>query len=288
MAFKGTRAAQRRATSPRRSRRSAAISTPTPRASRPPTTPSVLKEDVALGARHPRRHPAATRSSIADELDRERSVILQEIGQVEDTPDDIIFDLFQETAFPDQPIGRPVLGTRRRSSSLPREAIGDYHARALRGAATWWSPRPGSVEHERCRRAGRAAFGALPPTGAARASRPLRGGETVEDAISSRCTWCSASRASLSRSPTTTRLGALRPLLGGGMSSRLFQEVREKRGLVYSIYTFAASYVDRRPVRHLRRHRRERDRRADAGAGDELVKSGTPPPEDEVAAHARR
>ena len=76
------------------------------------------------------------------ELARERDVVLQEIGQAHDTPDDIIFDYFQEAAFPDQPLGRPVLGQAAVVGAMPRACARRLHGQPLSGAATWCWPRP--------------------------------------------------------------------------------------------------------------------------------------------------
>ena len=112
------------ATSPRRSRRSAASSMPRPASTPPPITRACC-QGLAARPRHPGRHHARPRFDRA-ELERERDVILQEIAAALDMPEDIVFDLLQEAAFPDQPIGRPILGTARERRQLQRADLGAY------------------------------------------------------------------------------------------------------------------------------------------------------------------
>ena len=122
------------ATSPRRSRRLAVISTPTPRRETTAYYAKVMKEDVPLALdlladilQHSTFDP--------EELERERAVVIQEIAQVNDTPDDLVFDRFQETAYPDQPIGRTILGPPELVGSYSRDALAAYmgaHYRAAR------------------------------------------------------------------------------------------------------------------------------------------------------------
>ena len=142
----GHRAALGARASPRRSRRSAATSTPIPRASSTAYYAKVLKEDVALGARHPRRHPAALDLRRRPSWSASARSILQEIGQANDTPDDIIFDHFQERAFPDQAMGRPVLGSAEIIKQLgARRPVAAYLQRPLRRRAH------GAVGGRQCR-----------------------------------------------------------------------------------------------------------------------------------------
>ena len=179
-----------------------------------------------------------------DELAREKEVIVQEIGQAYDTPDDIVFDRFQEAAYPDQALGRPVLGTAGNVAALDRGAL-----RAWLGSR-YTAPRmvlaaAGGLDHERLARLAEDAFGALPQ---AEAPAPdparYRGGETRTERDLEQLHVVLGVEGLAYGDPAFPALQVLSTLLGGGMSSRLFQEVREKRGLAYAIYSFTASYVD--------------------------------------------
>ena len=179
-----------------------------------------------------------------DEIERERGVILQEIGQANDTPDDIIFDHFQETAYPGQPMGRPTLGTEALIRSMPREAIAGYMTRHY-AAGNLVVAAAGRLEHESVVRLVERHFGDLPSMmPAAAAAGTYEGGEFREerdlDQVHVVLGFPSVSYAD----PDYFAVLLLSTLLGGGMSSRLFQEIREKRGLVYSIYSFNAPFVD--------------------------------------------
>jgi predicted Zn-dependent peptidase len=203
----------------------------------------LLKEDLALGADI--IGDILTHSVFApDEVERERGVILQEIGQANDTPDDIIFDHFQEAAYPEQAMGRPVLGTEQIIKNLKRQEIAaymhsHYAAKNVVVAAT------GNLEHDRVVDLVKQHFADLRTDmpHAATAGR-YDGGEFREardlDQVHIVLGFPGVGYADPEYYPALL----LSTLLGGGMSSRLFQEIREKRGLVYSIYSFAAPYMD--------------------------------------------
>jgi predicted Zn-dependent peptidase len=203
----------------------------------------VLKEDTALVAdiigdilTHSIFDP--------EEIERERGVILQEIGQANDTPDDIIFDHFQEAAFPGQPMGRPVLGTEAVIREMPRATLTRYMRRHY-AAGSVVVAAAGAIEHEQVLDLVRRHFADLsadpvPPFSPGR----YEGGEFREnrdlDQVHIVLGFPSVAYADPDYYPALL----LSTLLGGGMSSRLFQEVREKRGLVYSVYSFTAPYLD--------------------------------------------
>ncbi len=178
------------------------------------------------------------------ELARERAVVLQEIGQAEDTPDDIIFDHFQAAAFPDQAIGRPVLGTAEIIRDLPRAAIAGYfkeHYTAERMVLA----AAGKVDHDRLVELASRVFGEL----GAQAKPDLEparygGGEFRESRDLEQVHLVLGFPSVGYQDPDHYAATVLSAVLGGGMSSRLFQEIREKRGLVYSIYSFASPYSD--------------------------------------------
>ena len=203
----------------------------------------LLKEDLALGADI--IGDILTHSTFdPEELERERGVILQEIGQANDTPDDIVFDHFQETAFPDQPMGRPTLGSEDGIRAMGRDALTGYMTRHY-AAGNVVVAAAGNLRHETVVDLARQHFADLPsamPPPFVRGE--YRGGEFREarelDQVHIVLGFPSVSYADPDYYPALL----LSTLLGGGMSSRLFQEIREKRGLVYSIYSFSAPFLD--------------------------------------------
>ncbi len=203
----------------------------------------VLKEDTALAADI--IGDILTHSTFdPEELERERGVILQEIGQANDTPDDIIFDRFQEQAFPGQSVGRPVLGTEGTIQAMPRTALMGYMRRHY-PASNVVIAAAGALEHDGIVELARAHFADL---AADPAPGPLearyQGGEFREDRDLDQVHIVLGFPSVAYQDPDFYPTLLLSTLLGGGMSSRLFQEVREKRGLVYSIYSFTAPFND--------------------------------------------
>jgi predicted Zn-dependent peptidase len=203
----------------------------------------VLKEDTALGADI--IGDILTHSTFdRDELERERGVILQEIGQANDTPDDIIFDHFQETAYPGQPMGRPVLGTEEIIRALPRDALLTYMRRHYTTGNTVVAA-AGNLQHDQILDLVQRHFADLPTEKIPAIEPGLYGGgefreERDLDQVHIVLGFPSVAYGHPDYYPTML----LSTLLGGGMSSRLFQEVREKRGLVYSVYSFTAPAMD--------------------------------------------
>jgi len=178
------------------------------------------------------------------ELARERGVILQEIGQVQDTPDDLVFDLFQETAYPGQPLGRSILGPAEIVAALPRGALLDYMAHHY-GPEHLVLAAAGKVEHGRLVELAERLFRELPRPGP-HAAEPARyvGGERREERDLEQAHLLLGLPAFAYTDDDFYALQVLSTMLGGGMSSRLFQEVREKRGLAYSVFSFASCYND--------------------------------------------
>ncbi|MGQ0676060.1 MAG: M16 family metallopeptidase, partial [Rhodospirillales bacterium] len=179
-----------------------------------------------------------------EELKRERAVILQEIGQARDTPDDIVFDYFQAAAFPGQGVGRPVLGradvVRRMKRGAVRSFLARHYApgRLVLAAA-------GNVDHDRLVQLAGEKFDALAPAAAhARAPARYRGGEKRDQRKLDQVHLVLGFEGVGHHDPDFYPMQVMSMLLGGGMSSRLFQEVREKRALAYSIYSFAGSMRD--------------------------------------------
>ncbi len=179
-----------------------------------------------------------------EELARERQVVLQEIGLAEDTPDDIVFDLFQETAFPAQPLGWPVLGRAEVVAELGRDALTGYLSGQY-GADRMVLAAAGRVDHaalvalaER-QLGGLKALGEPRPVPATYVGGELRGERDLEQVH-----LVLGFPGVSAHDPDFYAANVLSTLVGGGMSSRLFQEVREKRGLVYSIYSFLSHFED--------------------------------------------
>jgi predicted Zn-dependent peptidase len=179
-----------------------------------------------------------------EELERERAVVIQEIMQSHDTPDDIVFDRFQETAFPRQPIGRSVLGTADLIRSIPREALVAYVNAHYRASGIVLAA-AGRIEHDRLVELADDAFRGL-KAGDEKAREPAVyvGGDCRENRDLEQAHIILGFEGLAYRDPDFYALSVLSTLLGGGMSSRLFQEIREKRGLVYSIYSFPSSFID--------------------------------------------
>ena len=179
-----------------------------------------------------------------DELDRERSVVLQEIGQAQDTPDDVVFDHFQSTAFPDQPLGRPVLGKSDIVAAIPRDAIvsfRDEHYRTSRMVVA----AAGNIQHDQMVDYAQQAFGDLKNGGDATAQEAVyNSGERREVRDLEQIHLVLGFRWAPTGTPEFYTMSVLSNLLGGGMASRLFQEIREERGLVYSIDTFMSAFAD--------------------------------------------
>ncbi len=179
-----------------------------------------------------------------DELERERAVVLQEIGQAYDTPDDIVFDHFQETAYPGQALGRPVLGESRTVGALDRTALWDY-MHSHYGPQQMVVAAAGNVTHDRFVEMVAGAFthedfasnGATDPA-------TYRGGDRREERDLEQVHLLLGFEGVGYLDDDYYALNLLSMLFGGGMSSRLFQEVREKRGLVYSIYSFHSAFID--------------------------------------------
>ena len=177
-------------------------------------------------------------------LRREQNVIVQEIGAAEDTPDDLIWDKLQETAFAGQPIGRSILGTPATVRSFDRTRLAGYLARNYRGPEMVIVA-AGAIEHravvEEVEQRFATFSGPRPP-----APEPARfvGGSHVETRDLEQAHIALGMQGLSQRDPNLYSLQVFTSVLGGGMSSRLFQEVREQRGLCYAIYAFHAPYSD--------------------------------------------
>ncbi|HET9716820.1 MAG TPA: pitrilysin family protein [Pseudolabrys sp.] len=180
----------------------------------------------------------------AEELRREQNVIVQEIGATEDAPDDLVFDRLQETAFPMQPVGRSILGTAETVRSFDPARLRTYLSRNYR-APNIVVAAAGAVDHgmivaEVEKRFAGFCGPSAPPVEAAR----FRGGIRVETRDLEQVHIAMALEGLPVRHEELFSLQVFTSVLGGGMSSRLFQEVRENRGLCYAIHAFHMPYAD--------------------------------------------
>jgi len=187
------------------------------------------------------------------DVESERGVILEEIAMHEDDPSDVVHDSFARAVYGDHPLGRPVLGSVASITSLSRTAINGYYRRRY-AAPSIVVAAAGNLDHAKVVRLVKKAFGA---------AGQLEGGEPVRaPARPAGSVPTFSGGIGVTRRPTEQAnlvlgtlglsriddrrfaLGVLNNALGGGMSSRLFQEVREKRGLAYSVYSYASQYAD--------------------------------------------
>lgn len=211
-------------------------------------------ERTGYYARVTRPHAAFALNLIADimllphwepgELEKEKGVVRQEMGEAFDQPDDRVFELHQQALFPDQPLGRPILGTPDTLSAITVDTLHAFRDAHLTGprvviAAAGAFDRPALVEAVEARFGGLPAGRSDPPEAAV--ASPARVGEQRR-----------LEQTHLVFSWPGTPMGddagyaqrLMTEIFGGGMASRLFQEVREKRGLVYAIDAYAESYED--------------------------------------------
>lgn len=179
-----------------------------------------------------------------EELEKERHVVLQEIRDSHDSPDDLLFDLLQETAFPNQALGRPVLGRSETIQSLSREALQNY-MNTTYAASQMVLVACGKVDHQMLHNLAEEKFSFLNPQ-ATLQTEPAKyqGGIGHIHRPLEQMHMIMGFEAFPLGHKDYYALALLAALLGGGMSSRLFQEVREKRALAYSVYGFTSSFVD--------------------------------------------
>ena len=178
------------------------------------------------------------------ELETERGVILQEIGQSLDTPDDVIFDWLQEAAFPDQPLGRTILGPSELVKNFSREDLLEFVSEQY-GPEQMVLSAAGSVDHEKIVSQVKLLFDKKEPISkAAMISSKYNGGEKQVDKNLEQAHFALAFEAPGYRDETIYTSQIYSIALGGGMSSRLFQEIREKRGLCYTIFAQGGAYSD--------------------------------------------
>ncbi len=203
----------------------------------------VLKDDVALAmdvigdiVLNPVFDPR--------EIEVERGVILQEIGQAYDTPDDVIFDWLQEQSYHDQPLGRTILGPSERVSSFSREDLSGFVAEHY-GPEQMILSAAGAVDHDALMKMAEEMFGHLQPRkGLIPEAARFTGGEARQEKDLEQAHFALALESPGYRDDEIYTAQIYSTALGGGMSSRLFQEVRESRGLCYTIFAQTGAYAD--------------------------------------------
>jgi len=212
------------------------------------------RESTVVYSRVPDRHVEAAVEVMTDivfapafaELDQEREVVLEEIAMYEDTPQELVHDLFSQAVFGSHALGRPVIGTAEVISTISRRAIAAYHRSAYAGANIVVSA-AGNITHDRLigllQRYDRQTSTARP-----RVRRPLvtepPTGLRFQRKETEQYHVCLGAPG-ISRSDRRRFAASLLDsILGGSASSRLFQEIREKRGMAYSVYSFASQYTD--------------------------------------------
>jgi predicted Zn-dependent peptidase len=215
------------------------------------------REHTVLYARIPDRHLETALQVMTDmvfapafaEVDQEREVVLEEIAMYEDTPQELVHDLFSEAVFGGHPLGRPVIGTADVISSVSRRALAGYHRTAYTPGNIVFAA-AGAVAHDRLvallqrceRRSGAATRG--PATVHRPLTKPPAPGLRFQRKDTEQYHLCLGATG-ISRSDRRRfAISLLDGILGGSASSRLFQEIREKRGMAYSVYSFVSQYTD--------------------------------------------
>ncbi|WP_371156597.1 M16 family metallopeptidase [Jannaschia sp. 2305UL9-9] len=180
----------------------------------------------------------------AREIEVERGVILQEIGQALDTPDDIIFDWLQEAAYPEQPMGRTILGPTERVSAFDRADLTRFVSQNY-GPGQMILSAAGAVDHDAIVRLAEDLFAHLPtqPQALPEISR-FQGGEARHIKALEQAHVAIGFAQPGYRDDDIYTAQIYASVMGGGMSSRLFQEAREKRGLCYTIFSSVGAYSD--------------------------------------------
>jgi predicted Zn-dependent peptidase len=215
------------------------------------------REHTVVYARVPDRHLEEALDVMADmvfaptfaDLDAEREVVLEEIAMVEDAPQDLVHDLLSEAVFADHPLGRPVIGRADVISTIGRRAVGSYH-RGAYVAGNVVLAAAGHLDHDRM-------IGLLERAARQRVEPPARRTKVRAPLVRPPAPGLRFLRKDTEQfhvcigAPGISRsdrrrfaASLLDAILGGSASSRLFQEIREKRGMAYSIYSFASQYTD--------------------------------------------
>ncbi|MEP7273219.1 MAG: pitrilysin family protein, partial [Acidobacteriota bacterium] len=180
------------------------------------------------------------------EIEKERNVILEEIKMVEDTPDDLVYEIFSENFYPEHPLGRPILGTPKSLARFRRKQVQDYYEKIYR-AGNLVIAAAGNLKHEQVVALAEEYFSAVPALDKVQEALPphstphitLRHKAELEQShlvIGMPCP------SLLSEDRYVTHVLTL--ILGGGMSSRLFQSIREDRGLAYTVFSSISPFTD--------------------------------------------
>jgi predicted Zn-dependent peptidase len=180
------------------------------------------------------------------DLDQEREVVLEEIAMYEDDPQDQIHDLASIAVFPDQALGRPVIGTAQVIGSVPEDGVRAYHADHYT-APNIVVAAAGNVEHERVMELSERLLGGLSHESGEGVYEPARPGPATlvcKEKATEQYHICLGGPGLSRNDPRRHAQSVLDTILGGSMSSRLFQEVREKRGLAYSVGSYVVGYAD--------------------------------------------
>ncbi|MDK3073285.1 pitrilysin family protein [Sedimentitalea sp. JM2-8] len=178
------------------------------------------------------------------EIEVERGVILQEIGQAHDTPDDVIFDWLQEDSYRGQPLGRTILGPSERVSAFSRADLAGFVAEHY-GPGQMILSAAGAVDHDALVKAAEDLFGHLKPAPVFVPDMArFTGGETRRVKELEQAHFALAFESPGYRDDAIYTAQIYSSALGGGMSSRLFQEIRENRGLCYTIFAQTGAYAD--------------------------------------------
>jgi predicted Zn-dependent peptidase len=179
------------------------------------------------------------------EIEKEQKVVLEEIKMVEDTPDDLVHELFAEEFWPDHPLGRPILGLPASVSALDQPALRAYFSDTY--AATNMSVvAVGNLDHERVKALLESALADVPLSGLAVSVHPpiVAQSTLVRRKDLEQSHVCLGMPALAQNDPDRYVSYALNTVLGGSMSSRLFQNVRERRGLAYAVFSGLSAYQD--------------------------------------------
>jgi predicted Zn-dependent peptidase len=196
----------------------------------------LVAELIADLVRHPHLDEA--------HLEREKQVILSELGESVDSPDDLVHDHLFEAAFDRQPIGRPVLGTEASVRAVTRTDCCDWLEQQFAPVRLVLAA-SGKVDPEQVTKLAESLFGDLAPREVP-AVEPAHftGGVRNDRRSFEQAHWCLAFEGSAAADPGNPALALFVQALGGGTSSRLFQELREERGLAYSIYAWSHAFAD--------------------------------------------
>jgi predicted Zn-dependent peptidase len=214
------------------------------------------REHTVVYARVPDHHLETAIEVMSDmvfvptftDLDSEREVVLEEIAMVEDSPQELVHDLVSEAIFPGHPLGRPVIGREEVISSVSRRTITGYH-QAMYGGGNIVVAAAGSVDHEALvKLIQRAASSREETATPANVRRPLVKPPPPSMRFLRKDTEqyhvCIGAPGIARSDRRRFAVSILDAILGGSASSRLFQEIREKRGMAYSVYSFASQYSD--------------------------------------------